>query len=207
VRGSLVGGKGAGRGLFAAVDIPTNSCLLVDGGSKSFQVSPSSWSVIERMNEIFHHKPGMKDVRRGLSALVTFITGYGYVSLVLGLPHWSVDSNIAFFMNHGCNQTYNFGDEYSSTTEINADSTRVPPDYDTSAEIYCPVIERNLRAYRSGPEHTLRDIKAGEEILANYLAFVADDEGWENDVLSIRSQCAGEALGEISEYEIEREDK
>jgi hypothetical protein len=159
------------------------------------------------MNEIFHHKPGMKDVRRGLSALVTFITGYGYVSLVLGLPHWSVDSNIAFFMNHGCNQTYNFGDEYSSTTEINADSTRVPPDYDTSAEIYCPVIERNLRAYRSGPEHTLRDIKAGEEILANYLAFVADDEGWENDVLSIRSQCAGEALGEISEYEIEREDK
>lgn len=203
MRESLVGGKGAGRGLFSAVDMPMNSCIMVDGGSKSFQLFPSSWSIIAKMHKIFHDTtPVMKDISRGLSALVTFITGYGYVSLVLGAPHWSVDSNIAFFMNHGCNKTYNFGDEYSPVTELNADPTFIPPEYDTRAEIYCPVIERNLRAYTSGPDRTLRDIKAGEEVLANYLAFVANDEDWEEELLSMKSQCAGETLGEISDYEM-----
>ena len=60
------------------------------------------------------------------------------------------------------------------------------------------------RAYRSGPDHTLRDITKGEEMLANYLAFVADEEGWEEDILSTKGQCSGEVLGEVSAYENER---
>lgn len=194
----------AGRGLFAAVqDIPIDSCLLLNQSPDSFQVSPSTWSVISDMENNLHRSE-LANVHRNLTAIVTFIVGYGYTSLLLGTHHWSVDSNIAFFMNHGCNGTYNFGEEYSPTTEDNADLTSIPSEYDTTANVYSPVIERHLRAYTSGPDRTLRDIKAGEEILANYLAYVADKEGWKEDVLSLRGQCRGHTLGEISEYEIER---
>ena len=120
-----------------------------------------------------------------------------------GTPHWSVDSNINFFMNHGCNGTYNYGDEYSPITELDASLDSIPPEYDTTADVYSPLLERHLRAYRSGPDRTLRDIAAGEEILANYLAFVANGEEWKMDVLDMRGQCEGVRSGEITEYEME----
>ena len=41
----------------------------------------------------------------------------------------------------------------------------------------------------------------GEELLTDYLTFVGDMEGFEDDVLSLRRQCAGEGVGSISEYE------
>lgn len=144
IRQSLIS-ESAGRGLFASTDIPVNSCLLINDGPKSFQVLPSTWSVIDGMHESFSDEPDMTEKLRGLSALVTFITGYGYASLLLGRHHWSIDADILFFMNHGCNQTYNFGDEYVPTTELNADPTCIPPEYDTSAEVYSPFIERHLR--------------------------------------------------------------
>ena len=144
IRQSLIS-ESAGRGLFALTDIPISSCLLINDGPKSFQVLPSTWSVIDGMHESFSDEPDMTEKLRGLSALVTFITGYGYASLLLGRHHWSIDAAIVFFMNHGCNQTYNVGDEYVPTTELNADPTCIPPEYDTSAEVYSPFIERHLR--------------------------------------------------------------
>ena len=48
-------------------------------------------------------------------------------------------------------------------------------------------------------DYTLRKIKQGEEILANYLSFV-DPSEWEEEVLTLRCQCSGDA-GEISDYE------
>jgi hypothetical protein len=108
-------------------------------------------------------------------------------------------------MNHGCNGTYNYGEEYSPITELDASLDSIPPEYDTTADVYSPLMERHLRAYRSGPDRTLRDIAAGEEILANYLAFVANAEEWEMEVLDTRGQCEGVRSGEITEYELEHE--
>ena len=200
VRKSTVG-EGAGRGLFAARDLPKHSCLLVDDPTHSFQVLPSTWSVIDDMHEAFRNTSKLTN-GCDLSSLVTFISGYGYVSLLMGTHHWSVDSDILFFMNHGCNQSYNYGEEYSVTNEINADLDSIPEEYDIHAESYSPWIERHLLVYRSGPDRTLRDIREGEEILANYLAFVADDEEWEDSVLKLRGKCNGRILGEVSEYEL-----
>lgn len=222
-------GENAGRGLFTTRDIPSDACLIAEDNPTSIQMLPTTWSVIEAMHEGLIDDNTFTDAHQGLAALTTFILGYGYGSHVLvrkhdvrnlqksydrsfnrfcshhiqGTAHWSVDSNIVFFMNHGCNQTYNYGDAYSPTTEVSADLNFIPTEYDATAEVYSPVIERHLRAYRSGPDHTLRDIMAREELLANYLAFFADEDEWEKDVLEMRGQCAGDTLGEISEYEHE----
>ena len=203
VHQSLIG-KSAGRGLFAAVDIPMQSCLLIPDGSKSFQVLPSTCSVIDDLLETsIYTNSAIAGVQRDLSALFTFITGYGYVSSLLGTQHWSIDSNVLVFMNHGCNKTYNYATGWGSCiTEVSVNPTCIPPQYDNDAEIYSPVIERHLRTYISGPfDYTLRDIKAEEELLANYLEFVANEDSWKEDVLSLRRQCEGKTLGEISEYE------
>lgn len=82
VRASKVG-ENAGRGLFAARDIAANSCLLMKESALSIQVLPSTWSVIEAMEEGFRGGSGFEEARAGLSALTTFITGYGYTSLML----------------------------------------------------------------------------------------------------------------------------
>jgi hypothetical protein len=49
-------------------------------------------------------------------------------------------------------------------------------------------------------DYTLRGVKKGEEILCNYLSFV-DPSEWSEEVLHLRSQCSGEEVGEISDYE------
>jgi hypothetical protein len=76
-------GEHAGRGLFAARDIAANYCLLMDESATSIQILPTTWSVIEAMEEGFRGGTGFGEVRRGLSALTTYITGYGYTSLLL----------------------------------------------------------------------------------------------------------------------------
>ena len=55
-------------------------------------------------------------------------------------------------------------------------------------------------SYSGTGDYTLRDIKAGEEILTNYIAFV-DPSEWRQEILTLRSQCAGEKVGEITDYE------
>jgi SET domain-containing protein len=59
------------------------------------------------------------------------------------------------------------------------------------------MIERHL--FHS-PVHALRDIKAGEEILDNYLAFTSEEESWKQDVTDLRELCTG-APGDVTNYE------
>ena len=66
---------------------------------------------------------------------------------------------------------------------------------------YDPVLERNIRSIMASDELVLRDIKAGEEILDNYLAFIGDEDDWEEDIHSLRNQCTGTGIGEVVEYE------
>lgn len=72
------------------------------------------------------------------------------------------------FSNHGCNRSYNYGDEYSILTEGTIDLTgSVPKDHDCTAIPYSPVQERHLRQMLSAGDIALREIKAGEEILVS----------------------------------------
>lgn len=66
--------------------------------------------------------------------------------------------------------------------------------------LFNPVVDRHLRFQA---DTSLRDIKAGEEILCNYLTFssTGNAEDWANDVQDLRAQCSGQAVGEVTDYE------
>ena len=49
--------------------------------------------------------------------------------------------------------------------------------------VHSPVFERHLRQILAMGDYTLRDIKAGEEILCNYLGFVGHPRHWKEDVM------------------------
>lgn len=116
----------------------------------------------------------------------------------------AVDPSITTFANHGCNGQYNNGFDTGDLNEMTADLTEMPAILDAKASTsgaYNPVNDRNLRLLISGTETTLRDIKAGDEILDNYLAFVGHQSDWEFDILHLRAQCSGEQVGDITLYE------
>lgn len=149
------------------------------------------------------------------------------MSFLKGETHHTIDSGVMTFSNHGCNKNYNYGDEYSTLTESTVDltSNQIPDDFDCSAIPYSPVQERHLRQILSAGDITLREIKAGEEILVsymlgaieratflfaklflldqvNYVTF-ADPTEWTDEVGRLRDQCNGQAVGEVSKYESE----
>mmetsp|Transcript_54572 Transcript_54572/g.163036 ORF Transcript_54572/g.163036 Transcript_54572/m.163036 type:complete len:115 (-) Transcript_54572:364-708(-) len=109
------------------------------------------------------------------------------------------------FVNHGCNGTYNVGDyENIEYTEFTVDAKSVPSDMSDRVLLrtYHPIIDRHMGSYLSGGDFALNDIKAGEEILNNYLNFVENEE-WTSDVNHLRAQCSGEAVGSVKKYEDE----
>ena len=130
------------------------------------------------------------------------------------------------FSNHGCDRSYNYGDEYSSVTESTVDLTdnKIPDGLDCTAIAYSPLQERHLRQIMSAGDVILKDIRAGDEILVsiivpkfrtspildfstnsfqkvNYVTF-ADPNEWIDDISRLKDQCNGKGVGEVSEYEL-----
>jgi len=194
-------GENAGRGLFATQDIPAYSHLDLAGSVKSFNFDPWTWSVIEDMYE-----DSARHVQEALGSMYTFASGYGYAATLLGEMHYTVDPGIMNFCNHGCNGTYSHGaadKQELGFTEMNVDLDDAPEDLFEEANdfVYSPVIERHLRQRLNFGDTTLRNIRQGEEILCDYLSFVGKED-WVEDVIGLRQQCSGEAVGDIQEYEL-----
>ena len=112
-----------------------------------------------------------------------------------------VDSSILTFVNHGCRGSYNIGEE-TPFDEFSADPDSL--DYVSAGRshkgtsTFNPVVDRHLRFQ---PDVSLREIKAGEEILDNYLDFVGLPEYWTKDVMDLRALCSGQAVGQVTNYE------
>mmetsp|Transcript_49692 Transcript_49692/g.75024 ORF Transcript_49692/g.75024 Transcript_49692/m.75024 type:complete len:102 (-) Transcript_49692:89-394(-) len=66
---------------------------------------------------------------------------------------------------------------------------------------YNLVVARHLPHNQNSGDVALRDIKAGEEILNNYLDFTSSEKHWKADVLDLRNQCLGKGVGSITDYE------
>lgn len=205
----------AGRGLFATKDLPEDSYLALEGSGKSFHLPPLTLSVVETLYEWADEEENhdrLPYVEDELSSLYAYTHGYGHGSVLLGEVHYSVESDIMLFMNHGCNGTSNFGyiedeDREVKFTEMNVDlnnleeisenlisKVRVP---------YSPVFDRNWRHALNSGDYTLRGVKEGEEVLTDYISFVGNIDDFKEDVMSLRRQCAGEGVGAVTEYESE----
>ena len=110
------------------------------------------------------------------------------------------------FVNHGCNGTFNtnnwvnheawvIGDERAIVTEQNATVEH----YEYTEKIYDIFRDRHLAQTAISYDVATRDIKAGEEILCNYIFFSEDDY---QIALDLKSVCSGEDVGDITKAEL-----
>ncbi len=113
-----------------------------------------------------------------------------------------VEKSILTFANHGCNGEYNIGSLitcYPNVTEQTATLYDVP----TNRAVYDPFLDRR--------EHTtdymmvaLSDIKAGEELLCNYVYLTVKDDEWWDEVQTLKRICNKKELGLIALSEAEK---
>lgn len=202
VKQSSLGPK-AGRGVFAKVDIPRLSYVGLDVLVPVIHFDPQAY----RMVTDFYRVPPFTyydyySEYWGVS-LETYIHGYGHLSSYRGLEDVYVDSTFHCFVNHACNGTNNVGHDLN-LTEANTDPSKIPPElrrmFMGGDLIYNPAAERQVHFYSSAVP--LRDIQKGEEIFDNYLGMSGlRIQGWEDDVLTLRAQCEGIGIGQISQYE------
>ncbi len=104
-----------------------------------------------------------------------------------GEVNFVVESCILLFMNHGCNGTYNFVvDDWKPFTEMDVESfftKDLGMNFINKAPPFSPVYERHLVQLCKVGDVTTREIKAGEEILTDYLAFGGDIDEFMEDAL------------------------
>jgi len=104
-----------------------------------------------------------------------------------GEVNFVVESCILLFVNHGCNGTYNFvEDDWKPFTEMDVESfftKDLGMNFINKAPPFSPVYERHLVQLCKVGDVTTREIKAGEEILTDYLAFGGDIDEFMEDAL------------------------
>lgn len=186
----------AGRGIFAKVDIKEGSFMAAEESTKKVYFSP-----LQTHNVIsYSHMPFGKNIE----AVYKYMEGYGFSFFHSGELEYAVDTSIMTFINHGCNGTYNSGNGVSKDTEYTIDTSRAPEDVNGYVPSrYHPVVDRHMNMLLYGGDFALRDIKAGEEILNNYLDFSGDTSDWKKEVVALRAQCSGEDVGIVKNYEEE----
>jgi len=200
-------GEYSGRGLFAAKDIQEGVSIGLEKKSLSYFILPSTHQIIEEMYywaEENYDKAYASEVYDSISAVEAFSIGYGFWSTLLGRTHSTVDSGALMFCNHGCNGTYNYG-VITGFTEANVDLKQPPEMIIGKSSAFSPVTERNMRQYLSGGDATNRVIKQGEELLCDYLGYVGNPQYWEEEIVSLRGQCDGSGVGDITYFESSKE--
>lgn len=103
---------------------------------------------------------------------------------------YSIDAGVpTSFVGHGCNGTANLGYNLS-VSEMTADPLVIPFDVDSFGRLsaYSPFLDRNRHTLQSALEFTKVPIRAGSELLDNYLAYL-QPQSWEHGILHIRSMC------------------
>jgi hypothetical protein len=186
--------EGAGRGIFFTQDFAKGSYVAIDEGSHNIMFMPSTTHYLQELL-----KQGYTDQWKTFDF---YMFGYGFSHDYYGEAGFSVDPSIMTFINHGCNGTYNMG-TVTSVTEMNADHDEMPLDiYENVLEsyVYNPFIDRNHHTYLNGYDVLLRDVKAGEELLDNYVTYLHEGN-WKPGLVDYNAQCSNKAAGAIKVYE------
>jgi hypothetical protein len=83
--------------------------------------------------------------------------------------------------------------------ELNIEDGVIPEDYLVYGGLpYNPMADRNV-CHGEGTVTTSKAVKAGEELLDNYMSY-GGEQGFSKFVVEMRKQCAGD-VGEIEEYQ------
>ena len=176
-----------GFGIFAKEDISKGSMIAAEESTKAIKCPPTTY---EMMGTIARDFPAAE----ALQVVPYYLHFYGFQSQVLGGPEYRVDSGILTFVNHGCNGTANMGDVgvSNAVTEATADPENMPPrqgKVDEDGSIHHIVIDRHINQVMLSSDASMRDIKAGEEILNDYLAYSSEAGTWKEDVTEMKKWC------------------
>ena len=165
-----------GFGVYARVDIPKGFLLGTEETWKSIRVPPTTFEMIEK---IVHNYPAGKD----LNKVSKYMQFYGFQSNIHGSPEYRVDTSIMTFVNHGCNESVNmevYEERVNNVAcEMTADASSTVADRGriSDARIHHVVIDRHLSQAMLGCDCSIRDIKAGDEIINSYLAISSNSAG------------------------------
>ncbi len=191
---------GAGRGIFFQTDVPKGTFIAADESVYDILFYPSTTSIVNDMidyldsSEFLHYS----------SLFYTYLFGYGFAFEYFGKAGYLVDTGILTFINHGCNGTGVMGEgKPLITTEMTADLERMPAElenYGTETHVYNPFIDRNNMRIITAGDKTLYDIKAGSELVDNYLRYLHEGN-WKSGVLDYRAQCIASGKGVVTGYE------
>lgn len=186
--------QNAGRGVYLTHDAEEGAYIFVDGCVHNIHIPDSTVNIIDDFLEgVYKFAPVPQ-----WETLMWYTHGYGFVHEEFGQQAHDVDPGIGTFVNHGCNGTTNVGSvAYINLTEF---STTYTVDTDQRG-IYNPAFDRAIRTNACGESIALRRIESGEEIFNNYMTFENFHE-LEEYAESLRNECAGRAVGQISEYEL-----
>ena len=196
-------GDGAGRGVFAKVDIPKGAYI----GEEQAQTKVHfAHSPVKLMEDVVTRKPEVAEMEGGLRKLLNYMYGYGFQQNTVAKYEYYIDSGVLTFVNHGCNGTDSIGeededDEWMNEETLDLEVHTEPPGATGRPSTFDIVADRHLPNMAAGYDRALRDIGAGEEIFQNYLYFISSKEDWEGDVLELKAQCRGEAIGEVKAAE------
>ena len=186
--------EGAGRGLFFKKDFPAGSYVSIESGSGSLLFMPKTTRLVQSFEELAYTVQW--------KTFGFYMFGYGFSSDFFGDISFTVDQSIMTFINHGCNGTYVMGTKLT-TTELNADSEIMTPElYDSPLEtaVLNSFVDRNHFVHIMSYDKILIDVKAGDELTDNYLAYL-NLENWKTGLADYRAQCLKQAVGAISHYE------
>ena len=183
----------AGRGVFYTEDYPEGTYFAPDDGIHSMMCMPGAAEIIDDMID---HRPAT------WGTLTNYFDGYGFPNEYYGGETHVVDAGIATFANHGCNGTYTIGYKIDET-ELTVDENKIPDSLmhdPMDGTFYGPFADRHFHFYATDIGKIRRDVRAGEEVLDNYLTHTTEEE-WSEHVKNLRSMCLKQSEGLVSEYE------
>lgn len=183
-------GDGSGRGVFATVDIKKGSSIARKYNSHPVRATSENMHYIEQYE---------------LDALYNYLDGYGWSADIFGGEEYLVEPTFMTFVNHGCNGTFNVI-EWNSYVQKHfvTEQDATPRDYSHwRDEVYDLSSDRHQYSSALMYSVATRDIKAGEEILSNYVFYTSEEHLWWQDVMSLQRICSGEEVGFITKTEQE----
>jgi len=198
VRQSQVGDN-SGRGLFTKVDISKNTPIGLPESIHNVFFPSSTVYNMEDVIEYYEDAP--------VNAVYEYMDGYGWEINMRGLDEYGVDASILCFANHGCNGSHNIDEWQYNESDDDLTEENVTLELmkqENFRPVYDPYIDRHLPHMFNDIEYASRDIKAGEELLCNYVDYSSNDDEFGKDMADLRAVCSGISKGYVTSLEEEK---
>jgi len=195
VRKSQVGNN-SGRGLFTKVDVARGTPI---GLAESIHNVFFPFGAVDGMEDVIGYYEDAP-----VKSVYEYMDSYGWEINIRGFDEFGVDSSILCFANHGCNGSHNidewnYNDSENNLTEKNVTLEQIKKD--NFRPVYDPYIDRHLPHMFNDIEYASRDIKAGEELLCNYVDYSSNEDEFVKDMADLRAVCNGIRKGYVTSLE------